>query len=182
MDKVVLEVNRAGSVVRRLREFVRSGTLQQEHIQSSQLLDAAVAAVHARAIRHGVTVTVHALPGLPTIYGDRIQLETVLLNLVTNAIDALASYDGDRVVRLSAERVGKDQVELVVADTGPGVAPDLAAVLFQPLTTTKPQGMGLGLAICRTIVEAHGGRLWLDPSPTGATFRLTLPISQGAEA
>ena len=156
MDKVVLEVNRAGSVVRRLREFVRSGTLQQEHIQTLQLLDAAVAAVHARAIRHRVTVTVHAPPELPTIYGDRIQLETVLLNLMTNAIDALASYDGDRAVRLSAERVGKDQLELVVADTGPGVAPDLAAILFQPLTTTKPQGMGLGLAICRTIVEAHG--------------------------
>lgn len=182
MDKVVAEVRRAGSVVRRLREFVRTGTLQHQRIQLSQLLCAGAEATRERAIRHNVTVAVDAPPGLPEIVGDRIQLETVLLNLITNAIDALSTTRHERVVDLTARRSGEDQVQIVVADTGPGLAPELNAVLFQPVATTKLHGMGLGLAISRTIVEAHGGHLRLEPAPSGATFVVTLPISPRADA
>ncbi len=177
MDKVVNEASRAGTVVRRLREFVRSGVVRQERIAPLELLEGAAAAARPRARRHGVLVSAHTPAGLPDLLCDRVQIETVLHNLTTNAIDALKTAPGSRTVRLSAAASGEGFVRLTVADDGPGVAPDMVATLFQPLATSKAHGLGLGLAISRTIVEAHGGHLWLDPSATGASFCLTLPVA-----
>ncbi|MFO1323684.1 MAG: MASE1 domain-containing protein [Burkholderiales bacterium] len=178
MDKVVAEANRAGTVVRRLREFVRSGTLRQRPLAPSLLLAGAAEAARLRALRHGVTIVVDARPDLPEISADRVQLETVLHNLLTNSVDALKTSAGTRTVRLSAAAHDADAVRIVVADDGPGVSPEMAGTLFQPLATSKAQGLGLGLAISRSIVEAHGGRLWLEPSATGAAFCLTLPVAR----
>ena len=177
MGKVVAEAARAGTVMRRLREFVRTGALRREKLRPVDLLEDAAAAARPRMERHRVLLAVTAPADLPEVLGDRVQMETVLHNLIGNAIDAQKAQAGPRVVRLSATLHDATTVRFCVADDGPGVAPDLAATLFQPLVTSKAQGLGLGLAISRTIVEAHGGRLWLDPAARGARFCLTLPVA-----
>jgi signal transduction histidine kinase len=177
MRQVVAEAKRAATVVRRLREFVRTGALRLRPLPALQLLEGVAESARANAQGLGVTILVTAEADLPPIAGDRLQLETVLHNLVANAVDALASQRGVRTVRLAAGRAGPDTLRLTVSDNGPGVASDMLPTLFEPLATSKVHGLGLGLAISRTIVEAHGGHLALEPSATGATFSLTLPVA-----
>ena len=177
MQKVAFEASRAGTVVHRLREFVRSGNIRQERLATPTLLLAAREAAASRAARHGVTVTVDAAPGLPDVIADRIQLETVLHNLIDNAIDALKDTPSGRRIVLAAVADEKGFVRFTVADNGPGVAPAARDSLFDPFTTSKAEGLGLGLAISRTMVEAHGGSLWLAHADDGATFCLTLPVA-----
>ena len=118
-----------------------------------------------------------SVPGrVPDALGDRAQLETVLHNLIVNAVDALKGQRGSRTIRLSAEIGEPGFVRVSVTDNGPGVPQGIAATLFQPLASSKTDGLGLGLAISRTIVEAHGGRLWLDSAAHGALFCLSLPV------
>ncbi|MFO1314417.1 MAG: ATP-binding protein [Burkholderiales bacterium] len=177
MRKVVAEAARAGTVMRRLREFVRTGALRKERLRTADLLVEAATAARGRADRHATLIAVTAPADVPAVLGDRVQLETVLHNLIANAIDAQNGQDGARTVRLTAARQDDAWVRLCVADDGPGVPPELATTLFHPLVTSKTHGLGLGLAISRTIVEAHGGRLWLDPVARGACFCLTLPVA-----
>jgi signal transduction histidine kinase len=177
MDNVVREAQRAAAVVRRLRELVRSGAVQREAIAPHDLLRAAADTVRSRAARHGIVVATQAQESLPDVFGDRIQLEMVLLNLVNNAMDALSSWDAERLVRVAADRAGGVGVRFTVSDTGPGIAATQQPQLFMPLATTKPHGMGLGLAICRTIVEAHGGRIAAGDAAQGAVFVVTLPAA-----
>jgi two-component system sensor kinase FixL len=114
---------------------------------------------------------------LPDALGDRAQLETVLHNLIVNSVDALKGQRGSRTIGLSAEIGEPGFVRVSVTDDGPGVPQGIAATLFQPLASSKTDGLGLGLAISRTIVEAHGGRLWLDSAAHGARFCLSLPVA-----
>ena len=107
---------------------------------------------------------------------DKIQVQQVILNLMRNAIEAMHEATR-RELTISTAELPNEMVEVSVADTGPGIAPEIAAQLFHPFVTTKPQGMGVGLSISRTIVEAHGGKLWAEPNPGGGTiFRLTLKV------
>lgn len=177
LNKVVSEANRAGTVVHRLRELVRSGTLRQEPLALQALLEAAADEAGSRTQRHGISVSITADRGLPDAFGDRRQLETVLHNLIVNAIDALKGQRGSRTIRLSAEIGEPGFLRVTVADDGPGVPQELVTTLFQPLASSKTDGLGLGLAISRTIVEAHGGRLWLDAASPGACFCLSLPVA-----
>ncbi len=177
MRKVVAESVRAATVVRRLREFVRSGAVRQERLPTAGLLEDAATAAQARAQQHHVLLTVVTAADLPDVLGDRVQLETVLHNLIANAIDAVKAQPTGRVVRVSAVRHDDTQLRLSVADEGPGIAAEMSDTLWEPLATSKTEGLGLGLAISRTIVEAHGGRLWLEPSARGACFCLTLPAA-----
>ena len=177
LNKVVSEANRAGTVVRRLRELVRSGALRQEPLELHALLEAAADAASSRTQRHGILVSVTTDRALPDALGDRAQLETVLHNLIVNAVDALKGQRGSRTIRLSAEIGEPGFVRVSVTDNGPGVPQGIAATLFQPLASSKTDGLGLGLAISRTIVEAHGGRLWLDSAAHGARFCLSLPVA-----
>ena len=163
--------------MRRLREFVLTGAVRLEPLRPATLLEDAVAAAMARAQQHHVLLSTVAAPDLPSVLGDRIPLETVLHNLIANAIDAVKDQEGERVVRVTAVRHDANTVRVCVEDEGPGVAAEMAATLFEPLATNKAQGLGLGLPISRTIVEAHGGRLWLDATSRGARFCLTLPIA-----
>jgi len=178
MRQVVTEAKRAATVVRRLREFVRTGALRVRPLSALRLLEGVAESARANAQGRGVALVITADADLPPIAGDRLQLETVLHNLVTNAVDALDGQRGPRTVRLSATRAAPETVRITVADNGPGVAADMLPTLFEPLATSKAHGLGLGLAISRTIVEAHGGRLSLEPSATGATFSLTLPVAR----
>jgi C4-dicarboxylate-specific signal transduction histidine kinase len=123
-------------------------------------------------------LTVDVAPGLADVLGDRIQMETVLHNLIANAIDALKEVPGERRIELAAAHHDADHVRLSVTDNGPGLATSAREALFRPFATAKAEGLGLGLAISRSIVEAHGGALWLADSATGTSFCLTLPVAR----
>ena len=176
MDKVIAEAGRAGNVVRRLRDFFRSGSSQMESIAPAVLISEACAAVGERAARHHVSVEQWAR-NLPDVRVDRVQIEAVLANLLGNAIDALKQHRDDREVRVEASRDGPGFVRIDVADNGPGVEPEIAQSLFDPFVTTKAKGMGLGLVISRSIVDAHGGRLWHEARNPGTRFCFTLPAA-----
>jgi signal transduction histidine kinase len=178
MNKVVTEANRAGAVVHRLRDFVRSGTVRQQVMAPSTLLANAAETAAPRAARHAVILAVNVTSDLPDVLGDRIQIETVLHNLIANAIDALADVRGERRIVLAAEHHDAGHVRFSVTDNGPGLVTSAREALFQPFATDKVEGLGLGLAISRTIVEAHGGALWLADRAAGASFCLTLPVAR----
>ena len=178
MDKIVAEVNRAGTVVRRLREFFRTGAAQIERVPVATLIDNALATTRERALRHGVTVTGHVPVGLADVAADRVQIGAVLHNLVNNAIDALKeSAKPARTVRITGALDETGLVRLTVQDNGPGVNADMRPTLFLPFATSKPDGTGLGLAISRSIVEAHGGRLWYAPADDGSAFNFTVQVA-----
>ncbi|MCC6193428.1 MAG: MASE1 domain-containing protein [Burkholderiales bacterium] len=178
LHKVMAEANRAGTVVHRLREFVRSGTIRQECLPTARLLANAAEAAGPRAARHRVAIAVEVTGRIADVLGDRVQVETVLHNLIANAIDALKEAPGERRVCLTATDHDDAFVRIGVADNGPGLAPAARASLFEPFATHKADGLGLGLAISRTIVEAHGGALWHAQRDTGAAFCLTLPTAR----
>jgi signal transduction histidine kinase len=178
MDKVVAEANRAGTVVHRLRDLVRSGTIRLETVSPASILDSVAHAARARCARQAFDLRVDSAPDVPDIAGDRIQIELVLHNLISNAIDALGDATGERAIVLSASRHDDERVRFTVADSGPGVTRAVVPTLFEPLASDKARGLGLGLALSRTIVEGHGGTLWLVDAAGGATFCLTIPIAK----
>jgi two-component system sensor kinase FixL len=181
MDKVVAEASRASDVVRQLRDFFRTGSGHLVATPVPGLLQAALDAARPRGERAQIQWILRCDDRLPTVLVDRIQVETVLHNLLSNAIDALKVVPaGQRRVALSASMDGAQWVRVTVADNGPGLPPDIASQLFRPFATSKPEGMGLGLAISRSIVEAHGGRLWLESAKAGCTFAFTLPVTPTA--
>jgi C4-dicarboxylate-specific signal transduction histidine kinase len=183
MRTVTAEVGRASDVVRRLRDFFRSGTSRLERIDVAELLRAGAERVAPRVARHRIDLRVDPAPGLPPVHVDRLQLETVLHNLLANAIDAIIAADSpERSVRLAAEPAPSGAVKVIVSDSGPGLTKEVMDNVFRPFATTKPQGMGLGLAISRSIVENHGGRLVVEAPARGATFSFTLPGRDTAEA
>jgi len=185
MERAVGQSLRAGQIVRRLREFVAKGEADRQLERLPGLIEEASALALVGAHQKGVQVTFELAPDLPPVLVDRIQVQQVLLNLMRNAIEAMTEEEGPerRELVVSAAPHGTDEVELAVADTGPGLAPQVAARLFEPFVSTKPGGMGVGLSICRSIVEAHGGRLSAERNPGGGTiFRLTLPAAAPDEA
>jgi signal transduction histidine kinase len=183
MRTVTAEVGRAGEVVRRLRDFFRSGASRLERAPVAELLAAGAERLVARAERHRIDLRVECAPGLPVVLVDRLQIETVLHNLLANAIDAIIAADPpQRAVRLRAVAAPSDAVKVTVSDSGPGLSPETMESLFRPFATTKPQGMGLGLAISRSIVENHGGHLVVEAAERGAVFAFTLPVREAAEA
>jgi signal transduction histidine kinase len=176
MNKAVAEAGRAASVVRRLRDFFRSGAVHMEVVPPGALVEDACAAIGERARKHGVALATSAR-NLPDVRVDRLQVEAVLANLLANAIDALQQRAGGREIRVEASADKPGFVRISVADNGPGVDPYVARSLFDPFITTKPTGMGLGLAISRSIVEAHGGKLWHEKRDPGSLFCFTVPCA-----
>ncbi len=166
---------RAGQIIRRLRNFLGRGE-SDTHLESvARIVEEACALALTGARSHGVTVTTTIDHSQPDVLADRIQIQQVLLNLIRNAIEAMEVCEKRNLTIATRGREG--EVEFSVTDSGPGIAKDVAAKLFQPFFTTKRQGMGIGLVTCRTIVEGHGGRLWVEAGADGGTsFRFTLPI------
>jgi PAS domain S-box-containing protein len=177
VSEVVQQAERAGDVLGRLREFVRDGASQRTFIEVRPLIDAAVGLVGGEAMQNEVEIVARVDPGLPPVFADHIEIEQVLLNLLRNAMDAIATADSEkRLIVLEARCISGCTVEISVADSGPGVIEEVANRLFQPFVTTKPEGMGMGLSLSRSIVEAHGGRLrMLRNVDAGATFVFDLP-------
>jgi two-component system sensor kinase FixL len=175
VSKAADQALRAGQIIRRLREFVARGESERRIESLPKLIEDASTLALVGAREHGIVVTFRLDPAADLVLADRIQIQQVLVNLMRNAIDVMS--EGGAVRRLDIATGGgpDDQVEVTVADTGSGLAPEVARQLFQPFVTTKRKGMGLGLSICRTIVEAHGGKIWVDSPPGGGTtFHFTL--------
>jgi two-component system sensor kinase FixL len=166
---------RAGDVIRHLREFVARGE-SERHIENlPKLIEEASALALVGAKEKGVRVTFRFDPGAPLVLADRIQVQQVLLNLIRNAIEAMQDEGRRELVVSTLAHPAEGMVAINVADTGSGIAPEIAGQLFQPFVTTKKHGMGVGLSICRTIVESHGGKIAVTSEPgRGTTFTFTL--------
>jgi signal transduction histidine kinase len=174
VERITRDANAAADVVSRIRRlFQRSVEPRTSSDFSSIILEARNLMAEETA-RRRVRMDVDVEGGLPLVALDRVHIQQVLVNLIRNGMDAMDSVAGDRVLGLRVRRIG-DVVQTEISDRGPGVAfPDK---IFEPFFTTKLNGMGMGLAICRSIVELHGGRLWAEKNdPHGATFLFTLPI------
>src|SRR6266699_4276062 len=174
LDKAAEQAMRAGQIIRRLRDFVSRGETERRVESITKLVEEASALALVGAKERGVRVTFRLDPRADLVLADKVQVQQVLINLMRNAIDAMEeSQRRELVIATSAQQ--DETVAISVADTGTGVAPEVAEQLFQPFVSTKRQGMGVGLSISRTIVEAHGGEIWLDPNPEGGTiFSFTL--------
>jgi two-component system sensor kinase FixL len=185
LDFAAGQALRAGQIVRRLRSFVARGEADKRHEELGRLIEETSALALVGTRERGVHVAFRLDTGLPQVLVDRIQIQQVLHNLMRNAVEALTGKGGAgcRTLVVSAVRAGPDAVEAAVADNGPGIAPEVAGRIFEPFVSAKPGGMGVGLSISRSIVEAHGGRLWAEPNPGGGTvFRLTLPVAPLSDA
>lgn len=175
LGKVAAQADRAGKVIQRIRSFVRRREPERQRFLIGPIVAAAVELAEIDAKRHGVTIVVDLAPDLPTGEADPILIEQVLLNLIRNGLEALA---GARRRRLQVTVIRRaDSLEFSVADSGTGLSQAALEKLFQPFFTTKKEGMGMGLNICRSIIESHKGRLWVDTNTeAGCTFRFTLPL------
>jgi two-component system, LuxR family, sensor kinase FixL len=174
MSQAVQQTLRSGEIIRRLRAFVSRGEVARRPESVAKLIEEASALALVGAKEHGIKVMIRIDPNLPTAEVDRVQIQQVLLNLIRNAVEAMEARE---VRELSVGTAMADGAVLVsVADTGGGIPPEIESKLFQPFVTTKAEGMGIGLSVCRTIVEAHGGRLWVEQRAGGGSiFRFTLP-------
>jgi two-component system sensor kinase FixL len=183
LEQINAQALRAGEVIRRLRNFVKNREVKREPVDCNRLLEDLRTLADTDARLHNVRLRIEVEPGLPTVHADPIQLQQVVLNLVRNAIDAMADVpESQREILLSARLMPEGDIEVMVADHGTGIAPDATEHLFNPFFTTKSGGTGLGLAISRSIVRAHGGRLWHTPNERrGARFHFTLPVSPASK-
>ena len=177
LDKAAEQALRAGQIIRRLRAFVARGETEKRVEPVARLVEEAAALALVGAHEQGVTAHVALDPRAGSVLADRVQVQQVLVNLMRNAREAMQQAPR-RELTVEARPRGRTTVEVVVSDTGPGIADEVADRLFQPFVTTKASGMGVGLSICRTIVEAHGGRLTVERNgDDGATFRMSLPTA-----
>ena len=168
----------AGDVIHRLRELLRKGKVQFGPLNVNSVIEDVLRLTRSELTHRGVVASAELMPTLPPVQGDRVQIQQVLLNLVMNACEAMDGPQKIRRVHLCTRADHGQQVEISVADSGSGVPTADLERIFEPFITTKEHGMGLGLSVCRTIVAAHGGRLWAENNAdAGATFRLTLPSS-----
>jgi signal transduction histidine kinase len=176
VDEIATQALRAGEILRRIRDFVRYGEQRREPVDVNELVREAARLADLEARQLGVTVRLELTPGIPQVEADGIQVEQVVLNLVRNGFEAMRETEGrDRVLSIRTAGEG-GRVEVAVEDTGSGVPTGIADRLFDPFFTTKHDGLGLGLSISRSLIEANGGRLWAASNGAGgATFRFALP-------
>jgi two-component system, LuxR family, sensor kinase FixL len=182
MDKAAEQALRADQVIRRLRDFVARGETERRVEDVRKLVEEASALALVGLKDKGVRVRFEFDPRAHFVLADKVQIQQVLLNLMRNAVEAMENSERRELI-VSSALVPDDMIEIAVTDTGAGIAPEISAQLFQPFITTKRQGMGVGLSISRTIVEAHGGSIVTRPNPGGGTmFSFTLPAVTREEA
>jgi signal transduction histidine kinase len=174
-EGIVADGHRAGAVIESIRAIFKKDARNRTSLDINELIEEALALTRGDLQRHGILVQTEPKERLPRVRGDRIQLQQVLLNLITNAIDSMAAKQGPRVLCVRSEGDDDGNVVVSVADTGTGIGSQERERIFNPLFTTKSSGMGMGLSICRSIIEAHDGRLWVGPNePAGTVFQFML--------
>ena len=180
IERVVDDGRRAADILSRIRDFSKKAPLRKESLDVNEAISEIMGLTHSAISEHRVSTKMQLADGLPQVLGDKVQLQQVMLNLIMNAIEALSEVsEGSRELLISTGEVESEGVLVSVSDSGPGLPPTDVARIFEAFHTTKASGLGLGLSICRSIVEAHGGRLWATPNePRGAIFCMMLPIGQ----
>ena len=178
MEIISTQAQRAGKIIRNMRDFVKKSAPHKAPAPLSDIMEQAVAFAEIEARRQAVEIRLEAEDELPQVNVDRVMIEQVILNLVRNGIEAMGEAPHRQpLITLNGRRIGEDLVEVCVADQGKGMSEEVARQLYTPFFSTKPDGMGMGLNICRTIIEFHHGRLWHEPDPAGGTrFCFTLPL------
>jgi C4-dicarboxylate-specific signal transduction histidine kinase len=177
---IIKEGNRAGEVIGRIRALIKKVPARKDAVAIDDAILEVIALTRTEAANNSVSVRTQFAEGLPRVQGDRVQLQQMMLNLIVNAIQAMSGIgEGARELQISIDAVPSEGgVRVGVRDTGPGLSPESLSRLFEPFYTTKPEGMGMGLSICRSIIEAHGGQLWAIPcEPQGALFQFTIPAT-----
>ena len=179
LDRIVKNVYRASDVVAQIRRYVTNAPPQKETLEINLAIEEIITLVGRELQKNSIEIETRLDADLPPIQGDRVQLQQVILNLIINAIEALCTaVDGQQIVSVKTERPAAGWISISVSNSGPGLTEALQEHVFDPFYTTKPGGMGMGLAICRSIVEAHGGQLTVSANvPTGATFTVALPLT-----
>jgi two-component system sensor kinase FixL len=182
MDKAVAQAARAGEIIRHLRSFIRKGEAEHRLEDLNKVVEEATALGLVGAKESGIAVRWALHPDPLSVIVDKVQIQQVVFNLVRNSVEAMSDHPLPRDLMVTTGLADATTAEVSVSDTGPGLAPSVQAQLFQPFITTKEKGMGLGLSICRSIIDAHGGRLLATPNPQrGVTFRFTLPLADRDE-
>jgi C4-dicarboxylate-specific signal transduction histidine kinase len=178
---IVEDGTRAADIISRTRLLFKKGTPQRELVDVNDVIREMIVLLRSEVSRYSISVRTELAAHLPQVMGDRVQLQQVMMNLITNSIDAMKDVDGTRELAIKSERAEHDQLMVCVSDTGVGLPPQQADQIFLAFFTTKPHGTGMGLSISRSIVELHRGRLWAaDNAPRGATFHVILPTTAQA--
>jgi C4-dicarboxylate-specific signal transduction histidine kinase len=177
VERIIKDANRASEVLSRIHRLVKRESLRTDTLNVNDAILEVIPLIHSEAVKNGVTIERQLSDHLPNIQGDRIQLQQVILNLMVNAIQAMSGLtEGVRELHIGTEGAEEQGVRIGVWDTGPGLSAENLQRVFEPFYTTKPNGMGMGLSICRSIIEDHGGRLWATGlHPRGALFQFTIP-------
>jgi PAS domain S-box-containing protein len=180
LDCVVGDSDRAGDIIDRIREHIKKAPSRKERFDLNRAINEVIVLARSAITENGVSVQTRLVDGLFPVQGDRVQVQQVVLNLVLNAVEAMGSVEaGARELSISTEQNRTDGALVAVRDAGPGIAPDHRERVFEAFYTTKSSGTGMGLSICRSIINAHGGRLWAEANePRGAVFQFTLPDAQ----
>jgi PAS domain S-box-containing protein len=177
LDRIVKDGKRAGDVIGRIRALIKKMPARKDRLDINEVVLDVIALTRSETLKHGISVQTRLAERLPPVAGDRIQLQQVILNVIMNAVEAMSGIDeGARELQIATKTDAAGAVLLAVRDSGPGLDPTSEDRVFEAFYTTKPDGMGMGLAICRSIIEAHGGRMWAAANePRGAVFQFTLP-------
>jgi C4-dicarboxylate-specific signal transduction histidine kinase len=177
LHSIIKDANRAGDVIGRIRELMKKAPPRKDRMDINEAIHEVIELTRGEAVKSGASVQTALGEGLPLIEGDRVQLQQVALNVIINAVQAMSDAEGPRELTITTAQAEPNGVLVAVKDTGPGLAPASLEQLFAPFYTTKPGGLGMGLSISRSIVEAHGGRLWVTANPPrGVVFQFTLPV------
>jgi signal transduction histidine kinase len=176
----VNDTYRAGDIIGRIRDQIKKAPPRQEEVDLNSAVEEVIALVRSELSKNHVSVQMQLAEKLSRFHGDRVQLQQVVLNLILNAMEAMIGVaDRARELVISTRASRPDELLVSVCDSGPGVAPEDRERILESFYTTKASGLGIGLSICRSIIEAHGGRLWVDAHrPRGAVFAFTLPAQQ----
>src|SRR4029077_11144388 len=178
IERIVRDGHRAGEVIRRVRALIKKADTRMVPLDINEIVTEAINIVDHELRRYRVSRRMELLSDLPLVLGDRIQLQQVLLNLIVNGIEAMQPItDRQRQLVIRSEQAEPQQVRVTVMECGTGLSIESAQRIFDAFVTTKVSGMGMGLSICRSIIQAHGGRIWASPNePHGAAVRFTLPV------
>jgi signal transduction histidine kinase len=176
LGRVVGAADRSGEIIDRVRDQIKKAPPRKDLFDVNDAINEVIALARSEAGENGVSIQIRLTEGLSSVQGDRVQLQQVVLNLILNAVEAMSAVDGVRELLISSEQSQAGGVLVAVHDSGPGIDPERLERVFEAFYTTKSRGIGMGLSICRSIIEAHGGRLWAAANePRGAVFQFTLP-------